>query len=179
MSSSLVSLMPCELMLATVAFAARTRSPGASSISSPRRPPLQNTVPNAIADASTTTGSRLRWPTGEMPPATYPVARSAAVTSAIAPRLPPTAAASALRSSWPSTGTTPATRSPSTDAISVLNTRSADTPSASLASRPYEAARGSCAYSCTVNGIFARSSATVAVVPRPATKGHHTAQENH
>ena len=34
-------------------------------------------------------------------------------------------------------------------------------------------------YSCTVNGIFARSSATVAVVPRPATNGHHTAQENH
>lgn len=35
------------------------------------------------------------------------------------------------------------------------------------------------AYSCTVNGIVARSSATVAVVPRPATNGHHTAQENH
>jgi hypothetical protein len=42
-------------MLATVAFAARTRSPGASSISSPRRPPLQNTVPNVSADASSTT----------------------------------------------------------------------------------------------------------------------------
>ncbi len=28
-----------------------------------------------------------------------------------------------------------------------------------------------------MNGIFARSSATVAVVPRPATKGHHTARE--
>ena len=76
-------------MLATVAFAARTRSAGASSISSPRRPPLQNTVPNAIADASTTTGSRLRWPTGAMPPATYPVARSAAATSAITARFPP------------------------------------------------------------------------------------------
>ena len=46
------------------------------------------------------------------------------------------AAASALRSSWPSTGTTPVTSVPSTSAISVLNTRSGETPSASLASRP-------------------------------------------
>ena len=86
-------------MPATVAPAARTRSAGVSSISSPRRPALQNTVPNPIAEESTTTGSRLRWPTGEMPPATYPVARSAAVTWAIAAFLPPQAAASALRSS--------------------------------------------------------------------------------
>lgn len=57
-------------MSATVAPAARTRSAGASSISSPRRPALQNTVANPIAEESTTTGSRLRWPTGEMPPAT-------------------------------------------------------------------------------------------------------------
>jgi hypothetical protein len=35
------------------------------------------------------------------------------------------------------------------------------------------------ARTCTVNGSFARSNATVAVVPRPATKGHHTASENH
>jgi hypothetical protein len=123
-------------MPATVAPAARTRSAGASSISSPRRPALQNTLSNPIAEASTTTGSRLRWPTGEMPPATYPVARSAAVTSAIAAFLPPQAAASAFRSSWPSTGTTPVTRTPSTSAISVLNTRSAAMPIASLASRP-------------------------------------------
>ena len=34
---------------------------------------------------------------------------------------------------------------------------------------------GSWAYSCTVNGIPARSSAIVAVVPRPATIGHLTA----
>jgi hypothetical protein len=47
-------------MSATVAPAARTRSAGVSSISSPRRPALQNTVPNPIADESTTTGSRLR-----------------------------------------------------------------------------------------------------------------------
>src|SRR6266567_7762749 len=79
-------------MLATFAPAARTRSAGASSISSPRRPPLQNTVAKRIADASTTTASRLRWPTGEMPPATYPVARSAAATRAIAAFLPPEAA---------------------------------------------------------------------------------------
>ena len=57
-------------MSATVAPAARTRSAGAISISSPRRPALQNTVANPIAEVSTTTGSRLRWPTGEMPPAT-------------------------------------------------------------------------------------------------------------
>lgn len=57
-------------MGATVAFAARTRSPGASSISSPRRPALQNTVGYSSADESMTTGSRLRWPSGEMPPAT-------------------------------------------------------------------------------------------------------------
>ena len=124
------------LIAATVAPAARTRSAGASSISSPRRPALQNTVPKRSAEASITTGSRLRWPTGEMPPATYPVARSAAVTCAIAAFLPPRAAASALRSSWPSTGTTPVTRAPSTSATRVLNTRSGATPSASLASRP-------------------------------------------
>ena len=123
-------------MPATVAPAARTRSAGASSISSPRRPALQNTVPNPIAEESTTTGSRLRWPTGEMPPATYPVARSAAVTWAIAAFLPPHAAASAFRSSWAPTGTTPVTSAPSTSATSVLNTRSGETPSASLASVP-------------------------------------------
>ena len=123
-------------MPATVAPVARTRSAGASSISRPRRPALQNTVAKPSAEASTTTGSRLRWPTGEMPPATYPVARSAAATGAIAAFLPPQAAASALRSSWPPTGTTPVTRAPSTSATSVLNTRSGGTPSASLASRP-------------------------------------------
>lgn len=57
-------------MPATVAPVARTRSAGASSISRPRRPALQNTVANPIAEASTTTGSRLRWLTGEIPPAT-------------------------------------------------------------------------------------------------------------
>ena len=124
------------LISATVALAAFTRSAGASSISRPRRPALQNTVPNPIAEESSTTGSRLRWPTGEMPPATYPVARSAAVTWAIAAFLPPHAAASAFRSSWAPTGTTPVTRAPSTSATSVLNTRSGETPSASLASAP-------------------------------------------
>jgi hypothetical protein len=123
-------------MPATVAPVARTRSAGASSISRPRRPALQNTVPKPSAETSTTTGSRLRWPTGEMPPATYPVARSAAATGANAAFLPPQAAASALRLSWPSTGTTPVTRTPSTSATSVLNTRSGETPSASLASVP-------------------------------------------
>jgi hypothetical protein len=54
-------------MLATVAFAARARSAGASSISRPRRPPLQNTVGQFTADASSTTGRRLRWPTAARP----------------------------------------------------------------------------------------------------------------
>jgi hypothetical protein len=57
-------------ILATVAFVARTRSAAASSISSPRRPALQNIVSKPSADSSITTGSRLRCPTGEMPPAT-------------------------------------------------------------------------------------------------------------
>ncbi|SRR6266851_5882618 len=127
---------PGRPMLATFASAARIRSAGVSSISSPRRPPLQNTVAKLIADSSSTTGSRLRWPTGEMPPATYPVARSAAATWAIAAFLPPQVPASAFRSSWPSTGTTAATRVPSTSAISVLNTRSDEMPRAWLASRP-------------------------------------------
>ena len=97
---TLKGVTPSRLISATVAPAAFTRSAGASSISRPRRPALQNTVPNPIAEESSTTGSRLRWPTGEMPPATYPVARSAAVTWAIAAFLPPHAAASAFRSSW-------------------------------------------------------------------------------
>jgi hypothetical protein len=123
-------------MRATVAAAARTRSAGASSISSPRRPALQKTVLKLSAEESISTGRRLRWPSGEMPPTTNPVARSAAATGAIAAFLPPAAAASALRSSWPVTGTTPVTKVPSTSAISVLKTRSGGTPSASLASRP-------------------------------------------
>src|SRR5216683_1125432 len=59
-------------MSATTASAARTRSLGASSISSPRRPPLQKTVAKPSAAESITTGMRLRWPSGEMPPTTYP-----------------------------------------------------------------------------------------------------------
>ena len=57
-------------MTATPAPAARTRSAGASSISRPRRPPLQKMVANPSAEESITTGSRSRWPSGEMPPAT-------------------------------------------------------------------------------------------------------------
>ncbi len=57
-------------MPATVACTAWTRSPGAISISSPRRPPLQKMVPNPSAEESITTGSRLRCPSGEMPPTT-------------------------------------------------------------------------------------------------------------
>ena len=57
-------------MPATVARTARTSSPGAISISSPRRPPLQKMVANSSAEESITTGSRLRCPSGEMPPRT-------------------------------------------------------------------------------------------------------------
>ena len=82
------------------------------------------------ADSSSTVGCARFCPTGEIPPATYPVARSAAATSAIAALLPPTARASALRSSWPETGTMPTVRAPSTVAISVLSTRAGSRPSA-------------------------------------------------
>jgi putative hydrolase of the HAD superfamily len=61
---------PGWAMAATRAPAARTRPAGASSISSPRRPPLQKMVANPSAEESMTTGSGLRWPSGEMPPAT-------------------------------------------------------------------------------------------------------------
>src|SRR3954467_7366736 len=74
----------------------RIRSAGASSTSSPRRPALQNSVSSASAEESSTVGSRFFCLSGEMPPATYPVARSAAATSPSARRppahLPPPAA---------------------------------------------------------------------------------------
>ena len=70
--------------------------------------------------SSTTVGCARFWPNGEIPPATYPVARSAALTSAIAAFDAPTARASALRSSLPLTGTTATTSAPSALAISVL-----------------------------------------------------------
>jgi hypothetical protein len=58
-------------MAATAAPVALIRSAEVSSISSPRRPALQNTVaPAERADSSITIGSRRFWPTGEMPPAT-------------------------------------------------------------------------------------------------------------
>jgi hypothetical protein len=58
-------------MAATVARVTVMRSAGASSISRPRRPALQNiVVPSASADSSSTVGSLRRWPTGEMPPVT-------------------------------------------------------------------------------------------------------------
>ena len=70
--------------------------------------------------SSTTVGCARFWPKGEIPPATYPVARSASLTSAIAALEAPSARASALRSSLPLTGTTATTRRPSTLAINVL-----------------------------------------------------------
>ncbi len=120
---------------------------------------------SSSAVASTTVGCARFCPIGEIPPATYPVARSAAATSAIAALLPPTARASALRSSWPDTGTIPTVSVPSTVAISVLNTHAGSRPSAAAASSPKDCARGSCSYSWTVNAMPARVSATVAGVP--------------
>ena len=55
---------------APAARVSATRSPGASSISSPRRPALTNTVSCSIAVSSTSVGSARRWPSGEIPPAT-------------------------------------------------------------------------------------------------------------
>ena len=46
------------------------RSGGASSICSPRRPALTRIVSHSRADASTVVGSRLRWPSGLIPPTT-------------------------------------------------------------------------------------------------------------
>ncbi len=91
--------------------------------------------------------------------------RSARAGSAIAARLPPTAAASAFRSSWPATGTTATVSAPSTSATRVLNTRSGETPIASAASSPYEGWAGSWSYAWTVYATPAAVSATVAGVP--------------
>jgi hypothetical protein len=65
----------CRAMGATSASAALTRSAGANPMLSPRRPPETYTVLSPSADSSTTHGCRLRWPSGEMPPTTYPVTR--------------------------------------------------------------------------------------------------------
>ena len=68
---------PPEATAATRASVSVTRSPGASSSSSPRRPALTKIVSWPSADSSTTVGSRFRCPSGLIPPRTYPVARSA------------------------------------------------------------------------------------------------------
>ena len=57
------------LAIALVSAAVRAaRSAGASSISSPRRPPLTKIVSHASADSSRSVGSFLRCPSGLMPP---------------------------------------------------------------------------------------------------------------
>ena len=88
-------------------------------------------------------GRHVRDPNGEMPPTTYPVARSASAGSAITARLPPSAAASALRSRLPLTGTTATTSRSSTRASNVLKTRSGERPRAVAASSPYDVADAS------------------------------------
>ena len=59
-----------EAIAATVAPVSRTRSRGSSSSSRPRLPALTKTVSCPSAEASTTVGSRRRWPSGEIPPVT-------------------------------------------------------------------------------------------------------------
>ncbi len=54
----------------TSALVSLTRSSGASSISSPRRPAETKIVANASALSSSSVGSGRRWPSGEIPPAT-------------------------------------------------------------------------------------------------------------
>ena len=52
------------------AFVSAARSPGASSISSPRRPALTKIVSCSKAPSSSSVRIRLRWPSGLMPPTT-------------------------------------------------------------------------------------------------------------
>ncbi len=59
-----------EAIAATLAPVSRTRSRGSSSSSRPRLPALTKTVSCSSAEASTTVGSGLRWPSGEIPPVT-------------------------------------------------------------------------------------------------------------
>ena len=63
---------PMGAETASVSF---DRSCGESSTSRPRRPAETQIVSWAFADASSTVRSLLRWPSGEMPPRTYPVVR--------------------------------------------------------------------------------------------------------
>lgn len=58
------------LTAARVAAVNRARSPGANSTCNPRRPALTYTLSNVSILASITTGSRLRPPSGLMPPTT-------------------------------------------------------------------------------------------------------------
>ena len=104
----------------------RERSPGRGRGVPPTRRRWGAATPSRRAPW----GGARRWPSGEIPPATYPVARSAAATSAIAARLPPSARASALRSSCPAPARSPTASAPSTLAIRVLNTRAGSRPSA-------------------------------------------------
>jgi hypothetical protein len=83
---------------ATVAVQSWIRSLGCRTSSNPRRPALKNTRSNLRTCSSISVRSFLRCPSGLIPPATYPVIRSASVTSAISARLAPPAAATALRS---------------------------------------------------------------------------------
>ena len=53
--------------------------------------PRRTSSPAPAPSRRSTVGSRLRWPSGLMPPRTYPLLRSAAARSASAARLPPAA----------------------------------------------------------------------------------------
>src|ERR1700759_3262344 len=94
------------LISAVTASVSRTRSCGCTEISKPRLPALHSTRSQPSAEASTTVGNRFRCPSGEIPPSTYPVERSAAARSAIVTLATPSAAAAAFNDIWLGTGNT-------------------------------------------------------------------------
>ena len=57
-------------MSAVTALVSRIRSCGCTATSQPRLPALHSTRSQCSAEESTTVGSGLRWPNGEMPPMT-------------------------------------------------------------------------------------------------------------
>src|SRR5258705_2944242 len=84
-----------------------------------------------------------------------------------------------FRSSCTLTGTQATASAPSTETTSVLKSRCGSMPSFSAASSPYDAALGSCSYSCSENAMPASAATRIAGVAamvdtvRPDDRGHH------
>ncbi|OAX60459.1 hypothetical protein A5N15_06030 [Rothia kristinae] len=76
------------------------------------------------------------WPSGEIPPTTYPLRFCATAGSAMLADFQPIAAAAAFMSSFPATGTTPRANWPSWVIIRVLYTWPGSRPSLAAASAP-------------------------------------------